>query len=127
MLNFRKREKRMVTSASKAAQSRSGIRLAQGEEPIFKKGDAVRILTRTPVGHYRVPTYVRGKHGVIEAVIEPAGIDNEEEGFGRNAGSKLHYYRVAIPMTEVWDNYQGPAHDSMRIEVFETWLEGVKQ
>jgi nitrile hydratase subunit beta len=117
----------MVTLASRVGGAASGIRMAQGEEPIFRKGDAVRVLTRTPVGHYRVPTYVRGKQGVIEAVIEPAGIDNEEEGFGRNAGSKLHYYRVAFPMTEVWKDYHGPAHDSMRIEIFETWLEGVKK
>jgi nitrile hydratase subunit beta len=52
-------------------------------------------------------------------VIEPALIDNEEEGYGRNAGSKRHYYRVAFPMTELWQNYRGSA----RVEVFESWLE----
>jgi nitrile hydratase len=31
----------------------------------------VRILTRSPVGHYRVPTYLRGKMGTVKAVIEP--------------------------------------------------------
>jgi hypothetical protein len=34
-------------------------------------------------------------------VIEPAGIDNEEEGFGRNAGDKRHCYRVAFPMSDL--------------------------
>lgn len=97
--------------------------LATGEAPIFRPGDAVRILTRSPIGHYRVPTYLRGKHGSIEAVIEPASVDNEEEGFGRNAGSKRHYYRVAIPMTEIWSDYVGSPRDGLRIEVFETWLE----
>ena len=98
-------------------------RVAEGEEPIFKAGDAVRIAVRFPVGHYRVPTYVRGKPGTVAAVIEPPWIDNEEEAFGRNAGSKRHYYRIAIPLTELWPDYAGSARDGLRIEVFETWLE----
>jgi hypothetical protein len=96
---------------------------ALGEEPIFSPGDPVRILTREPIGHYRVPTYLRGKRGSVDTVIEPAAVDNEEEGFGRNAGSKRHYYRVAIPMTEIWPDYIGSARDGLYIEIFETWLE----
>jgi nitrile hydratase len=95
----------------------------RGEMPIFKVGDGVKILTRLPIGHYRVPLYVRGKDARVEAVIEPVAVDNEEEGFGRNAGSRLHYYRIAIPLSELWLGYAGPSHDSLRIEVFETWLE----
>ena len=79
-----------------------GIVKAEGEEPLFKAGDQVRILTRSPIGHYRVPTYIRGKRGRVEVVIEPPAINNEDEGFGRNAGVKRHYYRLAIPLTELW-------------------------
>jgi nitrile hydratase len=106
-----------------AGASLPGIRRAAGEEPVFQPGDWVRIGTRTPVGHYRVPTYVRGKRARVERVVEPAAVNNEEEGFGRNAGSKLHYYRVGIPLAEVWPGYSGPAHDYLHIEVYETWLE----
>jgi nitrile hydratase len=56
-------------------------------------------------------------------VIEPRAVNNEEEGFGRNAGSKRHYYRVALPMLELWRGYAGSARDQLKIEVFETWLE----
>jgi nitrile hydratase len=101
----------------------TGIVLALGEAPIFQPGDAVRILTRSPIGHYRVPRYLRGKAGVVESIIHPAAVDNEEEGFGRNAGSRRHYYRLAIPMTEIWPDYAGSSRDGLRIEVFETWLE----
>jgi len=101
----------------------AGVVPALGEEPVFAPGDAVRILTRSPIGHYRVPTYLRGKAATIESVIEPAAIDNEQEGFGRNAGGKLHYYRVAIPMTEIWPDYVGSPRDGLRIEIYETWLE----
>lgn len=97
--------------------------LADGEAPAFRSGDHVRISTRHPVGHYRVPLYLRGKAGVVEAVIEPAGIDNEQEAYGRNAGSRRHYYRLAIPMTEIWPRYLGSGSDGLHIEVFETWLE----
>src|SRR5262245_59122689 len=103
----------------------TGIVPALGELPIFRPGDRIRILTRFPIGHYRVPIYLRGKTGTVETVIEPAAVDNEEEGFGRNAGSKLHYYRVAVKMREIWPDYTGQAGDSLRIEIFETWLERV--
>jgi Cytochrome P460 len=56
---------------------------------------------------------------------EPTGIDNEQEGYGRNAGKKLHYYRIAVPMTEIWSDYAGSPRDGLRIEVFETWLERI--
>jgi nitrile hydratase len=94
-----------------------------GEEPIFQAGDRAIISSRFPVGHYRVPRYIRGKHCVIESVIEPCGLNNEEEGFGRNAGQKRHYYRVAIPLSEVWPGYMGSASDGLRIEIFESWLQ----
>jgi nitrile hydratase len=98
---------------------------ALGEAPLFRPGDRVRISTRAPIGHYRVPLYLRGKTGTVEAVIEPAAVDNEEEGYGRNAGSKRHYYRLAFAMTELWPDYIGRPSDSLRIEVFETWIERI--
>ena len=96
---------------------------ALGELPWFAAGMGVRVLVRSPIGHYRVPIYLRGKTGLIESVIEPRAVDNEQEGFGRNAGSRLHYYRVAFPMTEVWPLYQGSPNDGLRCEIYETWLE----
>lgn len=101
------------------------IVFAIGEKPIFSPGDKVRILTRSPIGHYRVPTYLRGKTGNVESIIEPAAVDNEEEGFGRNAGSKRHYYRIALPLTEIWPDHVGSPHDGLRVEVFESWLEAI--
>jgi len=96
---------------------------ADGEAPKFQVGDRVRVSVRFPIGHYRVPHYIRGKGAVVEAVIEPRALNNEEEGFGRNAGQKRHYYRVAIPLTDLWPGYAGSAADGLRIEVFENWLE----
>lgn len=105
--------------------SQHGIVYALGEQPIFQPGDRIRILDRSPIGHYRVPIYLRGKQGSVEAVIEPTAVDNEEEGYGKNAGSRRHYYRIAVPMTEIWPDYVGSPRDGLRIEVFETWLERI--
>jgi nitrile hydratase len=102
-----------------------GLVTASGELPVFEPGEPVRIATRSPIGHYRVPHYLRGKSGTIESIIEPAAVDNEEEGFGRNAGNRLHYYRVAIPMPEIWPDYVGSPRDGLRIEIYETWLERI--
>jgi nitrile hydratase subunit beta len=114
-----------MSKASPAATAFAPIVEADGEAPAFAAGERVRISVRFPVGHYRVPHYIRGKLGVIEAVIEPPAVNNEEEGFGRNAGSKRHYYRVAIPLTDLWEGYAGSPRDGLRIELFETWLERV--
>jgi nitrile hydratase subunit beta len=98
---------------------------ATGEQPIFRGGDKVRIRTRVPIGHYRVPLYLRGKSGIVERVVEPAAVDNEQEGYGLNAGSKRHYYRIAFSLKELWPQHTGSPRDELRIEVFENWLEKI--
>ena len=97
-----------------------------GEQPRLKPGDRVKVSVRYPVAHYRVPRYIRGKRGVVESVIDRALVNNEEEGFGRNAGQLGYYYRIAIPLAELWPGYVGSERDNLRIEVFETWLEEVQ-
>ena len=65
-----------MDGTSKAAGLPSGVVFALGEKAIFKAGDRVRVATRSPIGHYRVPTYLRGKIGTVEKVIEPAAIED---------------------------------------------------
>jgi nitrile hydratase len=101
------------------------VRQALGEEPIFQVGDQVRISVRFPIGHYRVPVYIRGKRGSVEMLLKPMSLNNEEEGYGRNAGNKGHYYRVGILLSELWPEYSGPSHDRVVIEVFQNWLERI--
>jgi len=115
----------MKHNSPQSARRLPGLVYAPGEEPVFRPGDRIRISSRFPIGHYRVPLYLRGKTGTVEAVIEPAAIDNEEEGYGRNAGTRRHYYRIAFPMTEIWPDYAGSPRDGLRIEVYETWLERI--
>jgi hypothetical protein len=88
----------------------------------FSVGDRLRVLLRSPLGHYRVPAYLRGKIGRVVDIIEPRFVDNEAEGFGRNAGIRGYYYLLAFFMSDVWSQYRGPARDELRIEVFQNWL-----
>ncbi len=110
----------MITKPS-AAMALPGIVRAEGEAPAFAPGDRVRILTRSPIGHYRVPTYVRGKTATVEAVM-PAGIDNEQEAYARNAGSRPHHYRLAIPLLELSPCSARARTPGLRIHVSELWL-----
>jgi nitrile hydratase subunit beta len=98
---------------------------ALGEEPGLGVGETIRVSTRFPVGHYRVPHYVRGQTGVVEMILRPAAINNEEEGFGRNAGIKGFYYRIGFPLDRLWPGYRGSPSDRLVIEIFEGWLEKI--
>lgn len=46
-----------------------GIVSALGQSAIFQAGDSIRISARSPIWHYRMPSYLRGKAGTVEAVI----------------------------------------------------------
>ena len=49
----------------------------------YKVGKMVRVSIRYPIGHYRVPMYMRGK---LVKIIRILGlyVNPEEEAFGRN-------------------------------------------
>ena len=87
----------MRDQAHASGRSAAGVGLPQGEAPIFSPGDRIRTMTRSPVGHCCVPTHLRGKAGVVDMVIEPAGVDNEGEVHGHTRGTNRHNYRIAVP------------------------------
>jgi len=94
------------------------------DPPIHQEGKKVRVSLKFPIGHYRVPTYIRGKEVRIEKNLGRY-INPEEEAFGKNAGSKLWYYLVSIPQKQLWKDYNGADEDLLEIEVFEPWLENI--
>ena len=49
----------------------ASVVLALGEAPRFRPGARIHVSTRFPVGRYRAALCLRGKAGVVEAVIEP--------------------------------------------------------
>jgi nitrile hydratase len=89
--------------------------------PAFRAGDPVRVRSAFPPGHIRTPYYIRGKAGRIERVL---GVfeDPEERAFGRE-GVPRPLYRVRFQQREIWNDYAGPANDTLDVEIYEHWLE----
>ncbi|MES2425350.1 MAG: SH3-like domain-containing protein [Bacteroidota bacterium] len=88
-------------------------------------GDTVTVTVKFPIGHYRTPTYIRGKQGIISRNLG-LYINPEKEAFGKNAGDKLWYYMVSFLQKDIWEDYKGLDTDVLEIEIFENWLEPVK-
>ena len=90
-------------------------------ESRFAKGQRVRIADRTPAVHHRVPSYAKGRTGIIERVC---GLHPEPERCIRGDGKPFQrIYRVTLPQTELWAAYHGSDGDKLEIEIFEHWLE----
>jgi hypothetical protein len=91
-------------------------------EPRFATGDRVRIIAAYPPGHRRTPFYIKGKVGVIERYCGAFG-NPEEIAYGFDGEPKRHLCRVRFPQTEIWQGYEGPARDTLDLEIYEHWLE----
>lgn len=93
-------------------------------ETRFRVGQRVRISDRTPPVHHRVPGYAKGQVGTIERVC---GLHGEPEKFIRGDGKpEQRIYRVRIPQSELWTDYEGTQRDNLEIEIFEHWLESAE-
>ena len=93
-------------------------------EARFSVGQRVRIADRTPPVHHRVPSYAKGRTGVIERV---SGMHPDPECCIRGDGKPFRrIYRVCIPQTDLWDPYDGSDGDNLEIEIFEHWLEAAE-
>jgi hypothetical protein len=88
----------------------------------FNAGDRVKVRAAYPIGHVRTPTYVRGKHGVIERVCG-AFPNPEELAYGRPGLPAQPLYRVRFQQSEVWPDYAGQAGDVLEVEIYQHWLE----
>jgi hypothetical protein len=105
------------------AQSARELVKVLGEEALFKPGDHVRISAPYLEGQSRLPRYALGKQAIVEALIERAAINIEEDGLSRSSVPKVRYYHVGIPLSELWPCHPGLTSGAVRIEVLETWLE----
>jgi len=87
----------------------------------YAVGNRVRVRAVYPPGHLRTPTYIRGKTGVIERVLD-AYPNPELLAYGQ-AGPPQRLYRVRFVQADVWPDYAGPAADTVDVEIYEHWLE----
>ena len=88
----------------------------------FAPGDRVIVRQAHPPGHLRTPFYARGASGVIERLCG-AFANPEELAFNRPGLPAQPLYRVRFRQAELWDGYDGPARDTIEIEIYQHWLE----
>jgi len=91
-------------------------------EAKFRAGDRVTVRAAYPIGHVRVPFYIRGKSGVIERYCG-AYANPEELAYARPGLPKQPLYRVRFEQTSVWQAYRGRDDDTVDVEIYQHWLE----
>lgn len=88
--------------------------------PRFKVGDRVLARNINPVGHTRLPRYIRGKRGVVQRHHGGfAFADTRAHGRG---DQPQHVYSVRFESSELWGP-QGTAHDALYIDLWEAYIE----
>ena len=79
--------------------------------PRFKTGDRVTSLNINPVGHTRLPRYVRGHTGVVD---HDHGVFSFPDGNAVGKDKPQHWYSVVFDAEELW----GPdAADNFKVYV----------
>jgi nitrile hydratase subunit beta len=88
--------------------------------PRFKAGDRVVARNMNPIGHTRLPRYVRSKHGVIH---HNHGVFVFPDTSAHGGGDKpQHVYTVRFESRELWGGAADP-RASLYIDLWEDYLE----
>lgn len=87
--------------------------------PLFAVGDAIMVRNIHPVGHTRLPRYVRGKRGIIARIYGTQGFQ-DEPAIADN--SPQHVYSVVFEARELWGANAEP-NQRLYIDMWECWLE----
>jgi nitrile hydratase len=88
----------------------------------FAAGDAVRARMINPVGHTRLPRYVRGRTGIVERVHESFVFPDSSARFAGEAPQWL--YTVCFSGLELWGEDADPQLQ-VSVNAFESYLEPV--
>ncbi|MGI8753885.1 MAG: nitrile hydratase subunit beta [Acidimicrobiales bacterium] len=87
----------------------------------FRVGDAVRVLSDSPLGHTRRARYIRGKTGVVERA-HGTFIYPDSAGNGGDADAQ-HVYTVRFEATQLWGAEAADPNGSVTFDVWEPYLE----
>jgi nitrile hydratase subunit beta len=89
------------------------------EAPAFAVGDAVTTRTHVPSTHDRLPSYARGKTGIVTALQPAQVLPNTAAHFvGENP---QHVYAVAFDAHELWGEDAEPF--TLTLDLYESYLE----
>jgi nitrile hydratase beta subunit len=103
-----------------AARRGSYMRPEAEAKARFKVGEHVRARKMNPVGHTRLPRYVRGREGII---FRNHGIfvfpDTDAHFLGEQP---QHLYSVRFAARELWGDSVSP-RDSVYVDMWDSYLE----
>jgi nitrile hydratase subunit beta len=100
--------------------NRRAARLDDPVAPRFQVGQAVRARNLHPLGHTRLPRYVRGRCG--EVAIDH-GVFHFPDTHAAGQGKKpQHVYSVRFTARELWGP-DAPARDSVHVDLWDDYLE----
>ncbi len=103
-----------------ADRPRSRFRREVDRAPRFHAGDAVRARNLHPAGHTRLPRYVRGKRGRVEAIYAAYVFPDTH---AHDLGEEPQYlYCVAFEGEELWGQQAEPG-TRVYLDLFEPYLE----
>ena len=88
-------------------------------EPLFSVGDEIVVRNIHPMGHTRLPRYVRGKRGVIARIYGAQGFQDEPTVADN---SPQHVYSVVFEVSELWGGNAEP-NQLLYIDMWECWME----
>lgn len=86
----------------------------------FAVGDRITAKVMNPLGHTRLPRYVRGRPGVIERIHGCHVLPDSNSKFAGEAQTWL--YSVAFKGTDVWGE-DSDTELTLRVDLWESYLE----
>jgi nitrile hydratase len=109
-----------VEGVARMATSRRGARLDDPVPPRFQVGQAVLARNVHPIGHTRLPRYVRGRRGEI-AIDHGVFIFPDTHAAGQGTRPQ-HVYSVRFTARELWGP-DAPARDTVHVDLWDDYLE----
>jgi len=97
------------------------IRREAGRTPQYAVGDAVRVRNIHPLGHTRLPRYVRGQSGVIARFYGFHDVQDHVRPPGANAPPEP-VYAVRLEAQALWGQDAEP-NGALYIDIWERYLE----
>ena len=99
----------------------SSVEMQTEKAPGFRVGDQVRVRQESTTGHTRIPSYVRGRVGIIER-HHGAHVFADRNALGRREAE--HLYGIRFSSREIWREKSGEDADfGVRVDLWEPHLQ----
>jgi nitrile hydratase len=88
----------------------------------FHVGQRVRARTTNPIGHTRLPRYVRGRTGTVARVDGTLAFEDRDANGASLGKPPQHVYCVRFSARELWGPQATP-HDTLYVDLWEEYLD----